>query len=68
MGVSTISTGIHGEYRWLTSTEDYDGTILRLCPEVVVGKFVAITSVDGGIVRLPESEVAGGWRSRSDVA
>ena len=68
MSTSTIVTGRHGEYRWLTSTEDYNGTILRLCPEIVLGKFAAITSVDGGVVRLVESQLAEGWLSVDGVA
>jgi hypothetical protein len=49
MGAKLIYTGFHGEYCWLTSAEDYSGTLLELCPEIVVGRYVTVTSVDGDL-------------------
>jgi hypothetical protein len=60
--------GLRGSYGWLTSTEDYSGTILRLCPEVVIGRYLAVTSVDSGTVRLEERQKAAGWESRRGIA
>jgi hypothetical protein len=60
--------GIHGSYHWLTSTEDYSGTLLRVCPEIVLGRYVAVTSTDSGILRLSEAERASGWHSRQGIA
>ncbi len=43
-----------GSKRWhrvLTSTEDYSGSILRICPEVFINRYVAVTCVDGGVMR-----------------
>jgi hypothetical protein len=42
-----IHRGMHASYHWLTSTEDYSGTLLQVCPEIVVGRYVAVTSADG---------------------
>jgi hypothetical protein len=54
-------------FYWLTSTEDYSGTILEVCPEVVLGRYLAVTSVDGGVMRLTESQLAAGWEVRRGI-
>ena len=36
-----VSVGSHGEYQWLTSSEAYLGTFVRLCPEAVLGRYLA---------------------------
>jgi len=51
-----ISTGYRGDYQWLTSDEDYMGTLVRLCPEVFLGRYLAVTSVDSGSPRLTERQ------------
>lgn len=63
-----IHRGIHGSYHWLTSTEGYSGTLLRVCPEIVVGRYVAVTSTDSGVLRLSEEQQAAGWESRNGIA
>ena len=68
MDQGQIYRGVHGSYHWLTSTEDYSGTLLRVCPGIVVGRYVAVTSTDSGILRLSEAERAGGWHSRHGIA
>jgi hypothetical protein len=39
-----LIVGSQGPYEWLVTDEDFD--VLLLCPEVVLGKYVAITSID----------------------
>jgi|SRR5581483_1112077 len=68
MSERRIYRGVHASYHWLTSTEDYGGTLLRLFPEIVVGRYVAVTCIDGGILRLGESQRATGWESRAGIA
>lgn len=68
MAEGLISRGAEGDYHWLTSTEDYSGTLLRICPEIVLNRYVAVTSIDSGIPKLTESHIAAGWTSRQDVA
>jgi hypothetical protein len=59
--------GIHGEYQWIV-TQHYLADVLRLCPEIVVGKHVAVTSLDSGPLRLSDEEQAFGWAGRNDIA
>jgi hypothetical protein len=42
--------------------------LLRLCPQIVLGKYVAITSIDSGAFKPTEKEVAVGWQSRGKIA
>jgi hypothetical protein len=41
-----FTVGSQGSYQWLVTEEDFD--LLQLCPEIVLGKYVAITSIDSG--------------------
>jgi hypothetical protein len=36
-------------------------TLLSLCPDVVIGKYLAVTSIDSGTLRLTEQERNYGW-------
>jgi hypothetical protein len=53
--------GSHGEYHWLTMVDCDISTLLRLCPDVVLGKYLAITSIDSGTLHLTERERDEGW-------
>lgn len=58
-------TGERGEYRWLTCANDtYMGTIVNRCPEILLGRYVAITSIDSGVPRLTEQQQRAGWECR----
>ena len=35
--------GSHGDYQWLTLAECDISTLLRLCPDVVLGKYLTVT-------------------------
>ena len=63
-----IHIGQHGEYQWLTSGEDYMGTLVRLCPEVVIGRYVVVTSMDSGVPWLTEKQKHTGWECRGGAA
>ena len=41
-----LTVGSQAPYEWLVTDDDFD--LLELCPEIVLGKYVAITSVDSG--------------------
>ena len=43
----SLANGSHGDYKWLVSQFELDD-ILRLCPAIVLGKYLAITSIDSG--------------------
>jgi len=49
-------------------TDHYLDDLLQLCPEVVLGKYVAITSLDSGPFYPSEEEKASGWVNREGIA
>ena len=64
----SLHAGSFGGYNWLT-TEDHDlADLMRLCPEIVLGKYIAITSIDSGSLEVTEEEKAAGWETRKDIA
>ena len=63
----SLRTGSHGDYDWLTSEHELD-VLLRLCPEVVIGKHVAITSIDSGFLHLTTEQRSSGWESIQNIA
>jgi hypothetical protein len=63
-----IFTGTHGQYRWLTSAEQYMGDMVRLCPDVLLGRYVTVTSIDSGSPWLTDAQRTGGWSLRSGMA
>jgi hypothetical protein len=65
---SAAATGSHGAYRWLTAAQHELDTLLRRCPQAVVGKYVAVTSLDSGPMVLTDGEKRSGWRSQNEIA
>src|SRR5579859_3093743 len=62
-----METGEHGNYRWLAG--DYSlGALLKRCPEIVLGKYVAITAFDSSPWTPTQDERALGWRQDGRVA
>ncbi len=55
--------GAHGEYQWLTMAECDISRLLRLCPGVVMDRYLAVTSIDGGALHLTDEEKRDGWRT-----
>lgn len=62
------ATGSHGEYQWLTTNQHDLDTLLQSCPQVVLGKFVGITSLDSGPLIPTDDEKQAGWQSRNGIA
>jgi hypothetical protein len=61
-----LTVGSEGPYEWLVTDRPLD--LLEICPAVVLGKYVAITSIDSG-ERVPtEKETAAGWENRGRIA
>jgi len=58
--------GSHGEYQWLTMAESDISTFLGLCPDVELGKFLAVTSIDGTTLQLTDEEKRNGWSTAED--
>ena len=61
-----LTVGSEGLYEWLVSDQQFD--LLQLCPEIVLGKYVAVTSIDSGPLVPNEKETAAGWESRNRIA
>ncbi len=61
--------GTKGEFQCVSVRWDfYMHSFLELCPEVVAGRYLAVTSHDSGYFRLTEDEVQAGWRSEGGIA
>lgn len=58
--------GSQDNYEWLVTDENFD--LLKLCPEIVLGKYVAVTSIDSGQLIPTDKETAAGWQSRAKIA
>jgi hypothetical protein len=61
-----LTVGSHDHYEWLVTDKQFD--LLQLCPEVILGKYVAVTSIDSGELVPTEAEKASGWQSRGKIA
>ena len=64
--VGMLTVGSHGPYEWLVTDENFD--LLQLCPEVVLGKYVAVTSIDSSEFVPTERETVAGWQSHGKIA
>lgn len=62
-----VNVGTHGDYEWLTTEHSFDD-LLRLCPEIVLGKYIAISSFDSGCYFPSDEEKAAGWEKPNDIA
>lgn len=61
-----FTVGSQDSYEWLVTDADLD--LLEVCPEIVLGKYVAVTSIDSGEFVPTEMETAAGWQSRAKIA
>jgi len=64
---SRLQTGSRNGYDWLVSNDTLN-EVLQLCPEVVLGRYVAVTSFDSGPLSLIDEEKAAGWEVQSGIA
>ena len=58
--------GARDAYQWLSSVDHDVNALLRLCPEVVVGRRIAVTSIDNGTLHLTAEERSAGWSASED--
>jgi len=61
-----LTVGSQGLYEWLVTDQQFD--LLQISPEVVLGKYIAITSIDSGPLVPTDDETAAGWESRKKIA
>jgi hypothetical protein len=60
-----LTIGSQGLYEWLVTDQQFD--LLQLCPDVVLGKYIAITSIDSSQFVPTDEERATGWETRGKV-
>ena len=53
--------GSHCEYQWLTTVDFNISSRLRLCPDIVLKRYLAVTSNDSSPLRLKEQAIRDGW-------
>jgi hypothetical protein len=63
-----VKTGSRGDYSWLTTAEHELHDLITSCPQVVLGKYIAVTSFDSGWLVPNEDEILAGWQSRGGIA
>ncbi len=59
--------GYHGGYHWLSGASQDISVVLRACPDVVIGKYLAVTSIDSGGLNLTADEKSRGWWTARDA-
>jgi hypothetical protein len=57
-----MTSGAQGQYRWLSLAEYDISALLRLCPQLVTGKYLAVTSTDSDTLNPTQEQKAVGWR------
>jgi hypothetical protein len=63
-----LTTGSHGAYHWLITWEHDLDDLLKVCPTVVLGRYLAVTSFDSGSLTLDDAEKLAGWETRGGIA
>jgi len=61
-----LTFGPQGLYEWLVTDQRLD--LLQICPDVMLGKYIAITSIDSSPLVLTGEEIAAGWETRGKIA
>ena len=62
-----LQAGSVNGYQWLVS-DDREFDVLEHSSDLVLGKYVAITSFDSGPLQLTEEQKLAGWVSQGDIA
>jgi len=63
-----LAEGTRGQYLWFISCEYELKQLIDRCPQLVLGKYVAITSLDSGPLHPTDEEMRDGWKLQDDVA
>lgn len=53
--------GSHEKYQWLSMHDADISDLLRLCPDVVLDRYLAVTSIDGATLNPSGDEMGQGW-------
>ncbi|HJT71812.1 MAG TPA: hypothetical protein VJ731_16555 [Terriglobales bacterium] len=62
-----LTFGSQGSYQWIV-TDNQRIDLLQICPEIVLGKYIAVTSIDSGALVPNDKEKALGWKNQGDIA
>jgi len=62
-----LTVGSHGDYQWLVTDECLED-LLRICPKLVLGKYLAVTAWDSGSYSPTAEEKVAGWTSHGGIA
>jgi hypothetical protein len=62
-----MNTGTHGEYPWLEIDLLLDDFV-DACPQAIVGRHIAVTSIDSGFFTPSEADLSNGWTSQGQIA
>lgn len=60
--------GKNGKWMWLTSKAACLGDVVERCPQLVIDRFVLITSHDSGLIVLDDQQLKDGWKYLGEVA
>ncbi len=63
----SLATGHTNGYEWLTTSHDLT-EFIQLCPDAILGKYIAVTADDSGPMTLSDAEIAEGWRHLNGIA
>ena len=63
----SLETGYRNGYEWLITDHDLS-EFLQLCPDTILGKYIAVTADDSGPMTLLDAEMAGGWTQANAIA
>jgi hypothetical protein len=63
-----MRTGSHGDYSWMEWEPGYLRDLLWACPQIVRGRYLAVTSFDSGPRPLLDEERQAGWISDGGIA
>ncbi|MFL6214913.1 MAG: hypothetical protein ACJ74J_13595 [Blastocatellia bacterium] len=61
-------TGKQGKYYWLEQVNLRLDEVLKVGPEVVVGKYLVVTSFDSGPLQLMPEDFKRGWLQHGELA
>jgi hypothetical protein len=63
-----VVTGSRGAYFWLTALHHDMSWLFHICPQLLLGKYIAVTSFDSGSLILTDEEKRAGWENRNEIA
>src|SRR5258705_9235985 len=72
--MTDVVLGKQGRYFWLQSPLNARDTsrpismLIRTCPKALLNKYVVVTSLDSGPLRLTKQQINAGWQTKERLA